>query len=345
MKATPTLQKLFRNEIKADLVIRNARVLDPFNVRFVSRDVSIFEGRIVAFYALDAHESFDSQGQLMIPLLVDSHMHIESTTILPNQLEQLLLPKGVGTLIADPHELANVAGLEGIECILDVSEGLDLNVIVMLPSSVPCFSNDHSGAILTADDLNPLLAHPRVGGLAEVMDKVAVVHDEDMLKKLSMTHASGKIIDGHGASLDAQDEDIYLAMGITSDHESSTAEMAASRLEKGMMIHIRQGSVAKDLTALLPLITPYSCRRMSFCSDDVHPDDLVRYGGVDHVVRQAIQLGLDPALAYTMATYHPSLHYNLKDEGAVAIGYKAQFFLMKDTTSFQVTHVFKEGRK
>ena len=260
MKATPELQKLFRNEIKVDLVILNALVLDPFHVRFTKRDISIFQGYVVAFKALESDHVIDAKHQYMIPLLVDAHMHIESTTILPNQLEQILLYKGVGTLIADPHELANVAGLKGIECLLDASEGLDLEVKVMLPSSVPCTSEDHSGAVLNAEDLKPLLSHPCVLGLAEVMDKHAVVVDEDMRLKLQYSHEAHKLIDGHGANLKENDEDVYLAMGINSDHECTEREVASRRLEKGMMIHIRQGSVTKNLETLLSCRTPYSCR-------------------------------------------------------------------------------------
>jgi adenine deaminase len=345
MKATPQLQKLFRNEIKADLVILNALVLDPFHVRFTKRDISIYQGYVVAFKALESDHVIDAKNQYMIPLLVDAHMHIESTTILPNQLEQILLPRGVGTLIADPHELANVAGLKGIEFILEASDDLDLQVKIMLPSSVPCTPEDHSGAILNAEDLKPLLAHPRVLGLAEVMDKHAVVYDEDMRLKLQYSHDAHKLIDGHGANLEENDEDIYLSMGISSDHECTVGEVASRRVEKGMMIHIRQGSVTKNLEALLPCITPYSCRRFCFCTDDMHPDDVFEHGGVDDVVRQAIQLGLDPALAYTMATYHPSTHYNLKDEGVIAPGYKANFFLLSDFTSFNVSEVYREGHR
>jgi adenine deaminase len=343
MKAKASLQRLFRNEVKADCVIKNAQVLDPFYVRFITRDVSIFEGRVVAFEALESDLVIDAKHQYMIPCLVDAHMHIESTTILPNQLEQLLLPRGVGTLIADPHELANVAGIDGINCILESSEGLDLNVLVMLPSSVPCIPNDHSGAILNASDLQPLLQHPRVHGLAEVMDKSAVLDDEDMLQKLQMSLNAKKNIDGHGANLAGLDEDLYLAMGINSDHECTSASMAQSRLEKGMMIHIREGSVTKNLDALLECITPYSCRRFCFCTDDMHPDDVYEHGGVDYVVKQAVLKGLDPALAYTMATYHPSLHYQLQDEGVIAPGYWANFFFIQDFTSFEVSEVYKHG--
>lgn len=344
MKASASLQKLFRKELKADIVIKNAHILDPYHVKFTLRDISIFEGRIVAFEALESHHVIDADGQYLIPLLVDAHMHIESTTMLPNQLEQILLPQGVGTLIADPHELANVAGLDGIQCILDASQELDLCVKVMLPSSVPCIPFDHSGAVLTSYDLESLLDHPHVHGLAEVMDKTAVRDDEDMLRKIIMTQNKKKNVDGHGANLEGLDEDLYLTMGVNSDHECTTSSMALSRLEKGMMVFIREGSVTKNLDALLPCITPFNCRRFCFCTDDVHPDDIYTYGGIDYVVKQAIRKGLDPALAYTMATYHPSLHYQLHDEGVIACGNYANFFLMKDFTSFKVSEVYKHGR-
>lgn len=339
------LRNVLNGNEEADLVLLNVMALDPFNVTFRMCDLTIHDGVIVALKAFPAKHVIDAQGAYASPLLVDAHMHIESTTVLPHELDRLLIPRGVGRLIADPHEIANVAGSEGIKFILDASEGLNLDVRVMLPSSVPATASEHAGAILKAEDLRPFLSHPRVCGLAEVMDKDAVYFDDDMLAKITDTHQSHKRIDGHGSNLDTDDLDLYSMLGILTDHECVDAQEALDRVQRGFYVHIREGSVTKNLQALLSAVTSLNFRQFCFCTDDKHPDDLYQHGGVDAVVRAAISQGLDPAMALTMATLHPNRCYRIEDEGAIAPGYKANFFLFEDPYHITAKTVYHHGKR
>lgn len=337
------LRELLNASLEADLAILNVNVLDPYMVEFRLTDMTIHQGKIVAMKALRAKKILDAQGKYACPLLIDAHMHIESTTVLPSELNDFLIPRGVGMLIADPHEIANVAGLTGIDFMLDASEKLDLDVRVMLPSCVPATAFEHAGASLGAEDLRPYLSHPRVLGLAEVMDKDAVRYDEDMLYKIGNARAMGKNVDGHGANLDIDDLDLYSAMGINSDHECVSAEEARERVRRGFYVFMRQGSVADNLADLLPAVTLKNFRRFCFCTDDKHPDDLLDHGGVDAAVKEAIRLGLDHAVALTMATHNAATCYRLATKGALSPGYDADFFLFRDLDDLTAERVIKGG--
>ncbi|MGB7595360.1 MAG: adenine deaminase [Erysipelotrichaceae bacterium] len=334
---------LFNAKIEADLVLLNVNVLDPFQAEFRLTDLTIHQGKIVAMKALRSKNILDMHGSYASPLMSDAHMHIESTTVLPSELNDFLIPRGVGMLIADPHEIANVAGTQGIDFILAASENLELDIRVMLPSCVPSTAFEHSGAILKAADLQPYLSHPRVLGLAEVMDREAVRFDDDMLEKITNTRMAGKKIDGHGSNLETEDLDLYSMLGILTDHECVNAEQALARISRGFHVLIREGTVTKNLSALLEAVTPKNFRRFCFCTDDKHPDDLRIEGGVDAVVRQAIALGLDPAMALTMATLNPAECYRLEGKGALAPGYDADFFLFDDPLNIDPTRVYKNG--
>lgn len=338
------VRDLFNAAIEADLVLLNVNVLDPFQAEFRLSDLTIHQGKIVALKALRCKNMIDMKGMYASPLLIDAHMHIESTTVLPSELNDFLIPKGVGMLIADPHEIANVAGTKGIDFILEASENLALDIRIMLPSCVPATSFEHAGAILKAADLKPYLKHPRVLGLAEVMDREAVRNDEDMLVKLYNTRIAGKTIDGHGSNLETEDLDLYRYLGILTDHECVNAQEAMERIRRGFYVLIREGTVTKNLTALLPAVTLKNFRRFCFCTDDLHPDDLKNKGGVDAVVRQAIALGLDPAMALTMATFNPATCYQMLGKGALAPGYDADFFLFDDPMQIRPIHIYKNGR-
>jgi adenine deaminase len=335
---------LFNAAIDADLVLLNVNVLDPFQAEFRLTDMTIHQGKIVAMKALRGKNILDVKGMYASPLLIDAHMHIESTTVLPSELNDFLIPRGVGMLIADPHEIANVAGTQGIDFMLEASENLDLDVRIMLPSCVPSTAFEHSGAILKAADLKPYLNHSRVLGLAEVMDREAVRTDDDMLTKINDTRMAGKTIDGHGANLDAEDLDLYSSLGILTDHECVDAVQANLRISRGFYVLIREGTVTKNLAALLPAVTPKNFRRFCFCTDDKHPDDLIEVGGVDGVVRSAIASGLDPAMALTMATLNPATCYRLEGKGALAPGYDADFFLFDDPQEMSASSVYKAGK-
>jgi len=334
---------LFNAKIEADLVLLNVNVLDPYQAEFRLTDMTIHQGKIVALKALRSKNIVDAKGSYASPLFTDAHMHIESTTVLPSELNDFLIPRGVGMLIADPHEIANVAGTKGIDFILEASENLELDVRVMLPSCVPSTAFEHSGAILKAADLKPFLSHPRVLGLAEVMDREAVRFDDDMLEKITNTRRAGKTIDGHGSNLESEDLDLYSMLGILTDHECVSADQALERISRGFHVLIREGTVTKNLTALLSAVTPKNFRRFCFCTDDKHPDELRVEGGVDAVVKQAIALGLDPAMALTMATLNPTECYRLEGKGALAPGYDADFFLFDDPLNLDPTLVYKNG--
>ncbi|TFG81289.1 MAG: adenine deaminase, partial [Erysipelotrichales bacterium] len=338
------VRDLFNAAIEADLVLLNVNVLDPFQVGFRLTDISIHQGKIVALKALRSKNIVDMQGKYASPLLIDAHMHIESTTVLPSELNDFLIPRGVGMLIADPHEIANVAGTKGIDYMLEASENLVLDVRIMLPSCVPSTSFEHSGAILKAVDLKPYLNHPRVLGLAEVMDLEAVRFEDDMLEKINDTINAGKNIDGHGSNLEIEDLDLYSHLGILSDHECVSAAQALERISRGFYVLIREGTVTQNLAALLPAVTAKNFTRFCFCTDDKHPDDLKREGGVDSVVKKAIVLGLDPAMALTMATLNPATCYHLEKKGALAPGYDADFFLFDDPLRINPSIVYKKGK-
>jgi adenine deaminase len=334
---------LFNARIDADLVLLNVNILDPFQAEFRLTDMTIHQGKIVALKALRSKNILDVKGMYASPLLTDAHMHIESTTVLPSELNDFLIPRGVGMLIADPHEIANVAGTNGIDFILEASENLELDVRVMLPSCVPSTAFEHSGAILKAADLKPYLNHPRVLGLAEVMDLEAVRFDDDMLMKISDTRKVNKKIDGHGSNLESEDLDLYSLLGITTDHECVSPQQALARISRGFHVLIREGTVTKNLAALLPAVTPKNFRRFCFCTDDKHPDELRMEGGVDAMVRQAIAWGLDPVIALIMGTLNPTECYRLEGKGALAPGYDADFFLFADPFDIDPSIVYKNG--
>ena len=334
---------LFNAAVEADLVLLNVNVLDPFQAEFRLTDMTIHQGKIVAMKALRSKNILDVKGKYASPLLTDAHMHIESTTVLPSELNACLIPRGVGMLIADPHEIANVAGIKGIDFMLEASEKLELDVRIMLPSCVPSTMFEHSGAILKAADLKPYLDHPRVLGLAEVMDREAVRSDDDMLEKIVNTRIAEKTVDGHGSNLDTEDLDLYRSLGILTDHECVSADQAIQRIRRGFYVLIREGTVTKNLAALLPAVTPKNFRRFCFCTDDKHPDELRFDGGVDGVVKRAIASGLDPAMALTMATLNPATCYRLEGKGALAPGYDADFFLFDDPHNIDASVVYKNG--
>ena len=338
------LRDLFNARVQADLVLLNVNVLDPFQAAFRLTDLTIHQGKIIALKALRSQNIINVKGMYASPLLIDAHMHIESTTVLPSELNDFLIQRGVGMLIADPHEIANVAGTIGIDFILEASENLNLDIRIMLPSCVPSTSFEHSGAILKAADLKPYLNHPRVLGLAEVMDREAVHNDDDMLEKIGNTLDKGKSIDGHGSNLDEEDLDYYRALGILSDHECVNAQEALLRINRGYYVFIREGTVTKNLADILPAVSQKNFRRFCFCTDDKHPDELFSEGGVDAVVKQAIAYGLEPAIALSMATLNPTECYHLTEKGALAPGYDADFFLFDDPQNIVASIVYQNGK-
>lgn len=330
--------------VPADIVIKNGKIIDVFNLEIISGDVAIVDGFFAGIGEYEGLETIDAAGRYICPAFIDGHVHIESSMVTPAEFSKVLIAHGVTTVITDPHEIGNVSGKDGIAFMLEQSEGLPLDVRVMLPSSVPATPFENAGAVLTAKDLEPFYKHPRVKGLAEVMDFPAVYNgDEDMLKKIGSADRQRAIIDGHAAGIDANGINVYRSALITTDHECTTAEEALDRIRRGMYVLIREGSVAKDLKALIKAVTPVNARRFLFCTDDKHLDDLVAEGSVDHNVRLAISNGISPLQAIQMASLNAAECYGLHEKGAISPGYKADFLLLDELDELTISEVFVDG--
>ncbi|MGB5945503.1 adenine deaminase [Paenisporosarcina sp.] len=331
----------------ADFILRNARIADVFSLIWTTADIVVADGMIIAIDSTGSFtsvEEMDAKGRCVVPGLIDGHIHIESSMLTPSAFGDVLLPHGVTTVVTDPHEIANVAGVEGIEFMLKDAENSPMDIYVMLPSSVPSTSFENSGAKLEAIDLQPLLTHPNVLGLAEVMDYPSVLRgEEEMLAKLAMTQEAGLRIDGHGAGLQKEQIRGYRAAGIQTDHECVTAAEARDRISQGMYVLIREGSAAKNLNDLLPTVTSHNARRFLFCTDDKHLDELVDEGSIDHAIRLAITAGMEPLQAIQLATINAAECYGLSEKGALVSGFEADFILLDELETFKVAAVWKKG--
>lgn len=328
----------------ADMVIKNAAIANVFTGELMSGDVAIVDGYFAGIGSYEGKTEIDAEGKTMIPGMIDSHVHIESSLLTPREFGKLVLSRGVTSVVTDPHEIANVAGVSGIEYMLEDAAHTELEVFLMLPSCVPATSFENNGAVLEAEQLLPFMSRPEVLGLAEVMDFPSVSKGNDaMMEKLMMPGMDKKVIDGHAAGLPAEGINIYMAAGIRTDHESVTLDEAKTRLDLGMYLMIREGTVAKDLDSLFPVITEKNARRCLFVTDDKLVDDLVEEGSVDHIVRRAIQKGLDPVTAIQMVTLNAAECFGLRNLGAVAPGYQADFVLLDNLEEISIHEVYKKG--
>jgi len=329
----------------ADIVIKNARIIDVFNREIAEGDVAITDGTIVGIGNYEGKETIDAEGKWLCPSFIDGHVHIESSMVPPSEFAKMVLPHGVTTVITDPHEIGNVSGVEGIQFMLDDSENLPLDALTMLPSCVPATPFENSGAELGADDLAPLFEHDRVIGLAEVMDYPSLRSaSPGLIDKIALTSEYSRLVDGHLAGLPEEAINVYRAAGVSTDHECNTVEDAKARLQRGMYLLIREGSVAKDLKKLLPVVNERNVRRCLFCTDDKHLDDLVEEGSIDHNIRLAIGEGMDPLMAIQMATLNAAECYGLYTKGAIAPGFDADFLLLDDLDALHIASVYKGGR-
>jgi adenine deaminase len=332
-----------RGEEAADLVLAGGRVVDVFTGSVVDADVALVGGLIASVGPQrDAVKTLDLAGRYVLPGLIDAHVHLESSMVTPFEFARAVVPRGTTAVVTDPHEVANVAGMPGVRWLLEASEGLPLAVMVMAPSCVPATHLATAGAELGADDLAELSRHPRVVGLAEVMNVPgAVLGDRAVHEKIDVF--AGQPVDGHGPGLAGDWLQAYAAAGVSTDHETLTASEALEKLRVGMRVWLRQGTGARNLVDLLPVVTPETSRRCGFCTDDRHPHDLLDEGHIDYLLRLAVGNGLDPITAIQMATLNIAEAYRLDDRGAIAPGRRADLVICADLESFDAEQVIVGG--
>jgi adenine deaminase len=331
-----------RGLVKIDLVLRNAKLVNVFSGEIHKTDIGIHQGNFVGIGKFEyAEKELDLCGNYVVPGLIDGHVHIESSLLCPEEFCSLLLSHGVTTAVVDPHEIANVFGSKGIRYILDSVENLPFNTFVALPSCVPATDLETSGACLEAKDLYKFIADPKVIGLGEVMDFLGVIQAKpDMVEKLELPVS---FFDGHAPGISPQDLNAYYLAGIHTEHECSTVEEVRERLRRGFHVMLREGSAAKNLLDLLPAVTPKNAGQCLLVTDDRHPIDLIREGSIDHMVRVAIQAGMDPIQVIQMATINAARAINFPRLGAVAPGYQADFVILNDLNKFDIEEVYWRG--
>lgn len=334
---------------KMKTLLYGGRVVNVFTGELLEENVLIEDGVIAgvgAYTPADADTVIDATGKYITPGFIDGHIHIESTMLTPYELARLVLPHGTTAIVADPHEIANVCGTDGIRYMMAASEGLPLTVYLALPSCVPATPFDESGAYLTAEALAPLYEHPRVVALAEMMNYPGVLFgDKDVHAKIGDAKARRRRVDGHAPGLSGAELDKYVAAGIGSDHECASASEAIEKLRKGQRIMIREGTAARNLDALMPLFDGAYAHRCMLVTDDRHPADIMREGHIDHIVRLAIRRGASPISAIRMATLGAAEYFGLPDVGAVAPGYRADLLLLSDLDTVAVEAVYARGER
>ena len=327
----------------ADLVLKNAVYVNVFANQLCTADIAVAEGLIVGMGDYSGAEEVDCAGKIVLPGFLDAHIHLESALVSPREFVKAVLPHGTTTVVTDPHEIANVMGTDGIEYMLQATEDLPVDVRFMLPSCVPATPLDESGAILDYRSLDSFYDHPRVQGLAEMMNFVGIIAgDGQPVEKIVAAQAHHKKIDGHAPDLRGNDLNAYIAAGVYSDHECHDLQDALAKLERGQFIMIREGTAARNLEALAPLLCGKYSERCMFCTDDKHPSDLLEKGHIDYIVKEAIRLGADPITAVKVACHNAARYFLLNNRGAIAPGYLADFVVID---SFQDFHIEKVDRK
>ena len=330
---------------KADLVLKNAKYLNVFSNEFLCGDIAVANGLIAGVGKYDGKTEIDVSGKLVLPGFIDAHIHLESSMVTPAEFAKAVVAHGTTTVITDPHEIANVMGIDGVEYMIQASQNLPIDVHFMMPSCVPATEIDESGAELDCKDIDLYLDNKKVLGLAEMMNYVGVINgDKNVLSKIVTSQAHHKKIDGHAPELSGNDLNAYIAAGVYSDHECSTFENALEKLRKGQFIMIREGTAAHNLKALMPLLTQQYYARCMFATDDKHPSDLLHGGHIDYIVKQALKNGADPIVALKTATHHAARYFLLNNKGAIASGYLADIVVVDNLEDFNVETVFKRGK-
>jgi adenine deaminase len=341
--------QIARGAIPADLVLHNVQLVNVCSGECYPADVAVAHGRVVGVGApgegYRGHEERDLEGRWLAPGLIDGHMHIESTMLVLSEFARIVTPRGVTVVVLDPHEFANVMGVAGIRYVLESGHDLPLTAYVTLSSCVPASSYESPYRVLMAEDLLPLLEDEHVLGLAEMMNTPGVLEgDEQVLAKIVATQCRGLVVDGHAPGLTGRDLCAYVTAGVMSDHECTTIEEARQRIRLGMWLMIREGSAARNMDTLLPLVKELHPPRVFFVTDDRDPQDLMTRGHIDSMVRRAIELGLDPVEAVRLASYNTAQYFRLYDRGAIAPNFVADLVVLDDLKMFKVESVYKEGK-
>lgn len=329
------------------LLLKNARMVNVLSGEVYNTNIAIDKGLIVGVGIdyTEAYEVIDLDGNYVVPGLINSHTHLESSLLSPEEYARAVLPHGTTTIIIDPHEIANVLGMEGIRYIMEASKGIPLNIYIMASSCVPATDLETSGARFTANEIEELLRLDPVIGIAEMMDVPGLLNKgEDELKKVLVGRMAKRPIDGHSPMLTGKALNAYIGVGISSDHEATRADEALEKLRLGMYIMIREGSAARNLEELLKMVDARNYRRCLFVTDDKEPQDILEEGEVDYIIKKAVRFGLDPIMAIQMATINPAEAFGLKNLGAIAPGYRADITVVEGLEDFKVRLVIKDGQ-
>ena len=329
---------------KADIVLKNATYVNVFSNELCHGDIAIAKGQIVGMGSYEGEKEIDVSGKIVCPGFIDAHIHLESSLVSPKEFARAVIPHGTTTVITDPHEITNVMGTDGIDYMLQATEGLPIDVRFMLPSCVPATPLDESGANLDYRTIDSYYEHGRVQGLAEMMNYVGVVGgDKEVLEKIIAAQAHHKKIDGHAPGIVDNDLAAYVAVGVYSDHECSDIEDAMRKLRNGQFIMIRDGTAAKNLEALVDLLKQPYYDRCMFCTDDKHPSDLLEKGHIDYIIKKAIARGVDPIVAVKVASHNAAKYFALNNRGAIAPGYLADIAVIDNFEDFNIEMVFRKG--
>jgi len=332
----------------ADLCIRNCRIIDVYNREVFESDIYIADSLIAGYGSKDfppAKETFDAEGRFLAPGLIDSHVHIESSHLSPAEFSRLVVPHGTTTVIADPHEICNVCGLDGIDYMLDASEKIALQVFLQFPSCVPATPFENSGAVLLAPQIKSRIDNPRILGLGELMNYMGTCNaDSSILDKIMVAKDADKIIDGHSPELHGHLLDAYAASGVKTDHECATPDELRDRVRRGIHVLLRQGTACHDVLNLLPGVDSSNYRFCMFCTDDRQAASLISEGHIDNNIRLSLSQGFDPLMAICMATINAATCFGLKDRGAVSPGLRADLILFSSMEDFHVEDVWIGGK-
>ena len=330
--------------VPADLVIKNCKIVNVFSGKIQEGDIAFSGNQIAGIGEYEGVKVIDAEGRYAAPGFIDSHIHIESSYVSPEEIGRLLVPHGGTTIMADPHEIVNVCGIAGLDYMMKAAENTVLDVKYELPSCVPATPFEHAGAVIDAEAMKEPITREGIAGLGEFMNFPGVINAADSdLDKIIVAKQEGKFIDGHGPGITGKELNAYAAARIAADHECSTVEEMSDRLERGMYILLRQGSACHNLRTLLKGVTAENSRRCLLCSDDRQPKTILREGHLDNHLRICVEEGLDPVTAIRMATLNAAECFDLKDRGAIAPGYRGDVVLLDDLKDFHVNRVFVEG--